>query len=60
MISNEVYANWKAEEEDACKKRSRKRRKRVEEHELAKIPAGCGKWNGTIFRPMKQSYQKYW
>ena len=53
MIENAVYRQAKADSEDKEEEVSGKRRKRVEEHELCKIPAGFGKWNGTYFRPMK-------
>ena len=59
MIENAVYRQTKADSEDKEEEVSGKRRKRVEEHELCKIPAGFGKWNSTRFWPMKQNYQKY-
>ena len=59
LINNEVYSSHKSDEEENSKNIGGKRRKRVEEHVLCKIPARHGKWNGKMFRPMKQSYQKY-
>ena len=59
MIENEDYEKARADKEDANEKLTGKRAKRAEEHELCKILAGRGKWNGKEFRKMKQTYQKY-
>ena len=36
-----------------------KKWKRIEEHELIKMPPYCGKWNGVEFVRVMQKYQKY-
>ena len=55
MMENEDYKKAK----DIYERETLIRRKRVEDHELCKIPAGRGKWNGTCFRKVKMEYQKY-
>ena len=59
MIRNGEYKKAKTDKEREDENKGAKRRKRVEEHELCKIPAGRGKWNGVEFRPMEQDYHKY-
>ena len=56
MTQNESYMKSKAEREAKDEQKMKKKRKRVEEHELCKILAGHGKWNGRMFRKMKQDY----
>ena len=59
MIENDEYKQAKDKNKNDNDKRSSKRLKRVEEHMLCKLPAGCRKWNGTNFRATSQPYQKY-
>ena len=59
MVQNDDYKKARAEKEGLNEKRTCKRAKRMEEHQLCKILAGHGKWNGTEFRMMSQPYQKY-
>ena len=59
MIENDEYKEAKEKDENDNQKRSSKRLKRVEEHQLCKLPAGHGKWNGKEFRATSQPYQKY-
>ena len=59
MIENEEYTEACKKKDGETEKVTGKRRKRTEEHELCKIPAGRGKWNGKEFRVMSQQYQKY-
>ena len=60
LIENKLWVSQKEKEsqEDEATNGSRRTR-RVEDHELMKIPSYRGKWNGRCFRKVKDSYQKY-
>lgn len=59
LVENEIWVNEKGAEERREQRYTQRKRKRAEMHELCKIPAGRGKWNGRSFRKVKQMYQKY-
>ena len=65
MLADELIANtmWSSEKKKAAAEEAAsgntKPWKRVEEHELLKMPPYCGKWNGKQFSRVKQIYQKY-
>ena len=65
MLADELISNtmWSSEKKKAAAEEvasgNTKPWKRVEEHELLKMPPYCGKWNGKQFSRVKQMYQKY-
>ena len=58
LVNNDMYKAEKKRQEREETQES-KLWKRVEEHELLKIPPFHGKWNGTKFIRTRDRYQKY-
>jgi len=58
LIENEMWERQKKDDKESDTNKTKKW-KRVEEHELIKMPQYRGKWNGHEFVPVVQKYQKY-
>ena len=59
LIENDDWIREKGEEEEKSKKQRESKRRRIEKHELLRIPTGYGKWKGGCFREVAFQYQKY-
>ena len=59
MIENDIWKREKRQDKNKAEKLRESKRKRVEHHELLRIPTGVRKWDGTHFRKVAQEYQKY-